>query len=183
MHVLFRTLLAAVLLAGTAVAAQAQNLIQNGSFETPVVAPGTYQEFPVGAAAIPKWEITGEVGSVAVISTTLSGNGFTFQAKSGQQSLDLTGGSNGQTGVQQTVATTPGAAYELTFHVGNVYDLGGAFGSSSTVNVYVNGILLTSVRNAAGKNSNNQVWKKVSVAFQANADTSTGKMRKPVKVR
>ena len=172
MHFIFRVLLAAALLAGTAAAAQAQNLILNGSFETPIVPPGTYQEFPVGSPSIPRWVITGEPGSVAVISTTLSGGGFTFQARSGQQSLDLTGGSNGQTGVQQAVATTIGSLYELTFFVGNVYDLTGIFGASSTVDVYVNGTLLTSVRNVGGRNSPNQVWKKFSATFRANANTS-----------
>jgi hypothetical protein len=77
--------------------------------------------------------------------------GFTWPAAVGQQWLDLTGdGSNSVTGVQQTVATTPGSTYTLTFYVGNPNDPGGPSGTTSTLNVFVNGTQTFSITNLAG---------------------------------
>ena len=71
-----------------------------------------------------------------------------------KQWLDLTGGtSNQQVGVAQSVKTRPGASYRLSFAVGNVVDPAGVFGTSSTVNVLVNGYKVLAATNKRGARS------------------------------
>jgi hypothetical protein len=90
--------------------------ILNGSFETPTVPVGGFTSFASGSNAITDWTVVGPSGSsVAIVSGTFTQFGFTFPAQDSVQWLDLTGiGSNTTAGVQQTVATTPGALYDLS---------------------------------------------------------------------
>jgi hypothetical protein len=101
--------------------------------------------------------------------------GELFPAKDGVQWLDLTGDlSNAVEGVQQTVTTTPGTSYTLSFWVGNVFQPGGAYGTTSTVNVRLGGIggtLLGSFTNSS-TTTGTQVWQQFSTSFTA-AGTST----------
>ena len=60
----------------------------------------------------------------------------------------MTGTSDTATGLQQAVTTTAGHAYCLTFWVGNVYNPGGVYGVDSTINVMVDGKLVTVATNA-----------------------------------
>jgi choice-of-anchor C domain-containing protein len=78
----------------------------DGSFESPAVRPGTFQDFSAGQFIGP-WRVTN--GSVDLI-----GAGF-WQAADGRQSLDLSGGSAG--GVTQTFSTRPGVVYEVIYAV------------------------------------------------------------------
>ena len=73
--------------------------------------------------------------------------------------MDLTGTSKTVTGIAQTVATTPGTSYHLTFWVGNVYDPNGIYGVSSTVKVYLNGILKLTAKNSIHPANHTQAWK------------------------
>ena len=123
------------------------NLIKNGSFEKPAVGPGSYQLFATGQT-FKHWTVVGASGDVATVSGTFTQNGFSFPAKKGIQWLDLTGVSNTPTGVQETITTTAGASYKLTFWIGNVYDPGGIFGTTSTVNVLVDGTTVASDTNS-----------------------------------
>jgi len=52
------------------------------------------------------------------------------------------------TGVQQAVTTTAGHAYCLSFWVGNIYNPGGAYGVDSTINVLMDGNLISVATNA-----------------------------------
>ena len=141
------------LLTASALTAQAANLIANGSFERPIVPAGAYTSFNTGQT-FAGWTVVGATGNVSVVSETYRGNGFTFPPEAGAQSLDLTGaGSNTATGVSQNIATTPGAAYRLTFWVGNVVDPNGTDGATSTVNVLVNGVQVYSATNSLGAGS------------------------------
>jgi hypothetical protein len=101
--------------------------------------------------------------------------GELFPAKDGVQWLDLTGDlSKAVEGVQQTVTTTPGTSYTLSFWVGNVFQPGGAYGTTSTVNVRLGGIggtLLGSFTNSS-TTTGTQVWQQFSTSFTA-AGTST----------
>jgi hypothetical protein len=148
------------------VPAQAQtNLIKNGSFETPIVATGSYELFKTGST-FTGWKVVGAAGNVAIVSGTYTQNGYSFPAESGKQWLDLTGNrSNSATGVAQTVATTPGGRYLLTFYVGNVYDPGGIFGTSSTVKVYVNGVHVLTAKNSLGSGQKKLVWEKFATTI------------------
>lgn len=162
-------LLAAALCAGGS-GAKAANLLGNGDFETPLVPAGSFTLFLNGQAIGP-WTVTGATGNVGVVSGTFSQGGFSFPARSGKQWLDLTGTSNTATGVRQAVATIPGRLYELTFHVGNVKNPGGIFGTTSSVRVLVNGLLLMTAVNTSG--TTKQVWRKFGAAVVASAATTT----------
>jgi hypothetical protein len=112
------------------------NLVVNGGFEDPVVQKGGYSTYATGQS-FGGWQVVG-TGSVSPISGDYAQGGVRFNAHEGKQWLDMTGPmSNQAAGVQQTVKTEPGKAYELAFWVGNVS--GGAWGTTSSVEVLVDG--------------------------------------------
>lgn len=141
-------LIAAVVLAIGTGAAQA-NLLTNGSFETITnfVPDGNdTMTLPVGSTTMTGWTVNGQVSGndgVAWIGPT---NPFGITAQDGSYSLDLTGYTNGPpyAGVQQSVATTSGDAYALTFYLGaditgvGTYSIdacGGSTCQTSSVNI------------------------------------------------
>jgi len=143
---------------------QAQSLIVNGGFETPVVPVASYQLFATGSP-LGKWTVVGQAGDVAVINSQFTGGGFTYNPKAGEQVLDLTGTTRTFTGVQQRVITTPGQSYVLTFWTSNLYNNGG----SSTVEVLVNGV--TAMRATNFSNAGlGQAWKLFRLQFTAPSD-------------
>ena len=145
--------------------AAAPNLIQNGGFEQPVVHAGRYR----ATSWLPGWSSIGpRGGDVAIVSRSFVQARFRFPAQSGQQWLDLTGGTGTyQAGIVQTVKTSKGTSYTLRFWVGNVVNRGGIFGVKSSVAVDINGnqVLLATNTNGAGRASQN--WKAFSVSFVA----------------
>jgi hypothetical protein len=151
----------------------AANLIKDGGFETPKVTVGSYELFTTGETFGKYWTVVGVSGDVGVVSSTFEDAGFTFDAKSGKQWLDLTGNSNTATGVAQTIATTPGSAYTLTFWVGNVNDPGGIFGTTSTVLVLVNGTQVFTAVNSLGAGQAKQVWQKFTTTITASSSETT----------
>ncbi len=163
----------AVLLTASALTAQGANLIKNGGFEKPVLAPGGYKCFKTGQT-FANWTVVGATANVCVINTTYTSDGFTFPAEAGAQSIDLTGsGSNQAEGVSQNIATTPGAAYKLTFWVGNIVDPAGSLGTTSTVNVLVNGVQVYSATNSLGTGSTSVVWQMFTATITSlTAETS-----------
>ena len=153
------------MVASTGAASAVTSLIKNGGFEKPVVPVGSFDLFSTGQT-FSGWHVVGATGSVAPISGQFTSNGFTFDAKSGAQWLDLTGMSNTATGVAQTVPTSAGTTYHLTFWVGNIYDPQGPFGVSSTVKVFVNNVLkLTAVNSMQSASS--QTWKMFTLSIKA----------------
>ncbi|MEV7969312.1 choice-of-anchor C family protein [Sphaerisporangium sp. NPDC088356] len=78
----------------------------NGSFETPVVRPNTFQTFSLGQS-FGAWSVTG--GTVDLV-----GQGF-WQAADGVQSLDLNGSGTGA--VSQTFSTLPLVKYEIGYRL------------------------------------------------------------------
>jgi choice-of-anchor C domain-containing protein len=98
-----RHLLAATLVATLAGGVWAQNLIRNGGFEEGLPL-GSFTYYGRGSTNMPHWEVTGN--SIDHIATY-------WQPGSGGGSLDLNGGNNG--GVKQTIATTPGVTYVVSF--------------------------------------------------------------------
>lgn len=162
----------AALVVGTVIASggtasAATNLVKNGGFEKPVVPAGSFQNFATGQS-FTGWKVVGATGVVSVVSGTFHSQGFTFNAKVGAQWIDLTGpGSKTATGVGQSVATTPGTAYQLTFWVGNINDPGGSFGVSSTVEVFVNGTRKLTAVNSLHPTNHTQAWKKFTLTITA----------------
>jgi hypothetical protein len=149
------------------------NLITNGSFETPTVPVGSFTNFLTGSSLITGWTVVGP--EVSVVSKTFTSAGIVFNAQDGNQWLDLTGDvANAVEGVQQTVATTPGTSYTLSFWVGNVFNPGGIYGTTSTVNVRLGGIAGTLLGSFVNNNmpSGTQDWKQFTTSFTASG-TST----------
>ena len=115
-------------------------IITNGDFEAPLVPAGSFTSFTVGSGSLTGWNVVGPSGqAVSIVSGTFSQNAVSFPAENGSQWLDLTGFNNNSTeGVSQSFTTTSGDIYQLSFLVGNTTG-GGIFGSTSTVNVQLNG--------------------------------------------
>lgn len=160
------TLAISALIAIGGTASATTNLIKNGSFEKPVVPVGGYDLFAPGQS-FAGWRVVGAAGNLGIVSGKYQGDGITFNAKTGAQWTDLTGTSKTVTGIAQTVATTPGTSYHLTFWVGNVYDPNGIYGVSSTVKVYLNGILKMTAKNSIHPANHTQAWKKFTLTITA----------------
>ena len=150
------------------------NLITNGSFETPVVPVGGFTNFFAGSPAITGWTVVGP--EVSVINGNFTSECCTFPAEDGIQWLDLTGDvSNAVEGVQQTVATIAGTQYTLSFWVGNIFDPGGIYGTTSTVDVRLGGIsgaLLGAFANNSTTRGT-QVWQQFTATFTATGSSTT----------
>jgi hypothetical protein len=157
-----------VLACAVAGTARAGNLIKDGSFEKPVVPDGSYQGFNTGDS-FSKWTVVGDAGNVAIISQDFS-YCVALPAKKGIQFLDLTGTSDSATGVQQSIKTTVGSTYSVTFYVGNIVGAGNC-GTTSTVNLVIDGVQVGSFTNR--KDGGQLVWKKFSYPFTAQNATTT----------
>ncbi|MBA3913991.1 MAG: hypothetical protein H0X25_09105 [Acidobacteriales bacterium] len=165
----------------------AQNIITNGSFEMPIVPPGSFTQFVApDTASIPGWNVIGPPGkNVFIGSTTLCDPGppkVCYPAQEGIQFLDLTGaGSNGAEGVEVRtgsvvgVPTTIGEYYQLSYWIGNV-SVGGGFGVKSTVQLSVNNSIPTpdinSLTTPVVNGTANIVWQQVIHVFQATLATT-----------
>lgn len=130
----------------SATAANAANLVGDGGFESPAVPDGSYTAFSSGQS-FANWTVVGP-GNVAVAGIN----------------------SNSATGVQQVVATTPGQTYQLKFWVGNV--IGGVYGTSSTVDVMIDGVQVKVATNSQG-NGTKLTWQRFKLAFMATASSTT----------
>ena len=161
-----RVHLAFVLLCLLAVPAHA-NLLTNGSFETPIVQVGGFTNFVVGSGALTGWTVFGPTGqAVSIVSGSFSQNGVSFPAQDGAQWVDLTGFNNNSTeGVSQSVATTVGHQYQLSYFIGNTTG-GGIFGSTSTVDVLLNGAVAFTDTNSTSSPST-QNWGQFTHTFTA----------------
>jgi hypothetical protein len=149
-------------------------LIANGSFETPIVPIGNFTSFAVGSSGVTGWNVFGPAGAnVAIVNGTFSQNGVTFQAEDGNQWLDLTGdGSNSTEGVSQVVATTIGDQYQLSYFIGNTTGGGGIFGTTSTVDVLLNGALAFTNTNS-NVSPTNLNWEQFTHTFVATGTSTT----------
>ena len=148
------------------------NLITNPSFETPVVPVGSFQLFNTGSAGMTGWTVTGPAGTdVAIVNTTFAQGGITFEAFDGNQWLDLTGfNSNSTEGIAQSVATTVGTNYVLTFYIGNT--TGSGFGPTSTDVLKINGSQVGAFANTnAALTSLN--WRQFTYSFTAATTTTS----------
>lgn len=94
---------------------QAQNLVKNGSFEEGP-ATSTFITVKAGAAVIPQWKVTRE-------NVDYVGPEWPYHPH-GKRSVDLNG-TAGVGAIMQTLHTTPGESYLLTFDIGGNYGCGG----------------------------------------------------------
>jgi len=150
----------------------ASSLIANGGFETDVVPVGSYTSFGCGPT-ITSWTVLCPSGSeVAIVSGSFTQFGFSFPAQEGAQWLDLTGASsNAGEGVEQTVATSAGTVYDLSFWVGNVSNPGGPFGTTSTAEVDINGVFAGLFSNSGGTTT--QTWQQFTLQILATGGSTT----------
>lgn len=144
---------------------------ENGTFLNPVPDPGGFALVDTGER-YGEWRVVGQAGNVSWISGSYQHDGFQFPGPDGVDStwVNLAAISRTATGiVHAPVPTTVGAAYTLTFSVGNLVDSSGYYGSSSTVKVYENSTLLETVTNSDGAGNSRETWKSFSITFNADA--------------
>ena len=150
------------------------NLISNGDFEAPMVPDGGVLNFNSGDSGLTGWTVVGSAPfTIALVSGAYISVGLNFPAEDGHQWLDLTGSgySTGTRGITQTVPTVAGVGYVLSFWVGNIFDPGGNFGTTSTVGVKINGISAGSFTNSAQATPTIS-WEPFSLTFTATASST-----------
>jgi len=138
---------------------QATNLIQNGSFETATVNPGTDTLLNAVSTVITGWTVS--QGSIDYIGTY-------WQASDGGRSLDLQGLASGT--IEQTFNTTIGATYRVTFDLA-----GNPFGGSAIKQMRVSAVGSSAdfSFDITGKSPSNMGWVSKSWDFTANSTTTT----------
>jgi hypothetical protein len=172
MRILTWKLILGILVLVFAASAARANSIVNGGFETPLVPTGFFTNFITGSTSITGWTVVGPEASI--VSGSYASLGFTFPAEDGKQWLDLTGdGTSSVEGVKPTFATTPGTMYNLSYFVGNQVNPGGIWGTTSTVNVLVDGVLIQTSTNSMGTGGTTQVWAQFSTSFVATSSSTT----------
>ncbi len=161
-------LVLAILLAVIAAPLRA-DLIVNGSFETPNVPTGQFLSYVAGSTSIPGWSV---VGTDVVIIDNIVAVGVLFQAQDGQQMIDFTGvlPNSQNTGVVQSVATTVGTDYLLSFYVGSA--MVPNFFFPSTIDLSIDGGPRVSYHNPTAPN-NMVDWLQFSVPFTAQNSVTT----------
>jgi hypothetical protein len=96
------------------------NLISDGEFQDPATVAGSFITFSAGSP-IGAWQSQG--GEILLVNSSYSAFGITFQAQSGSQWLDLSGGSNPSPNarIMQTITTEIGTQYSLAFYLGSAW--------------------------------------------------------------
>lgn len=143
----------------------------DGSFETPVVTPGTFVDVSQGQSIGP-WTVSGLVD--------LIGAGY-WQAADGAQSVDLNGQNTsipGESGaVSQTFTTIPLFAYEVSFALaGNPLSQGDPVAGplTKTGDVLINGQIVKNFSfNVTGKSPTNMGYVTEEFTFLATGTSTT----------
>jgi hypothetical protein len=166
--------LAALVAIGSTFQAAWANLILDGSFETPAVGAGSYVDY--GPGAMGPWTVVGN--DVLLINTTYTepSNGIlAFNAEDGNQSLDLTGAGNTSPndGVEQTIATTPGTQYVVSFWVGAALSNNGSgYYSDPATDLLIDGGPAQSFT-VKPTDSGYVTWQEFASTFTASGPTTT----------
>jgi hypothetical protein len=156
------------------------DLIVNGSFEnassgfSPPTLGGSLQSVPDGSTAMLGWTVFGGPGNDGVAwcpsyNTGPSSNGMI--AQNGIEFLDLTGFFDQKPyfGVSQTLSTTQGQSYILSFYLGNAIQYDGG-NSTIAAQVVAGPVTQTVTDNLAGTAPQ---WTQYSVDFTANSNSTT----------
>lgn len=145
--------------------------INAGSFEeVPNVSNGGFLSWTSGQTITgTNWTVIGSGSpNVSVVSSTFTQQ-FNFPAQDGSHWVDLAGDTSSAVpglGIQQSIATTLGQAYALSFYLGSVNNSGGVFGTTSSVIVKINGISAGAFTTPLGT-GNNQNWTQFTAFFTA----------------
>jgi hypothetical protein len=171
---------ASALIATGAVAA---DLVQNGDFDniggiwTDNTGLGSNDFQTAGGVVIPGWS---NVSGLANEFWVLTPNGYSgLTASPGNSSIyfvDLTGEANSQPfgGLEQTISTTPGSQYVLTFALGagTTWNLGPLAGSALTASATGTSLLASQLFTASTPTTANQ-WQTETLSFTADSATTT----------
>ena len=170
-----KILLATAAIGITTIGAQAQNLIQNGSFESGNFSQNTF--FPDrmslpnnNSTVLANW-VTG-VGSGYLWWLTTPG----FNPQEGNFAIDLDSNlaTDPNSYVEQSFATTIGAQYAVSGYFSSEFN-----GGPATCNLLINGSLIGAVTSGTGSPDtssltfNNLVWQNATFTFTATSTTST----------
>jgi hypothetical protein len=155
--------------------AHAQSYWEDGDFLRPAPKPGTFLLMDSGER-YGVWRVVGASGNAAWTSGSYTHDGFQFLAQGDAQQavtdawVNLAGVSQSASGIaHEPVPTTIGTNYTLSFYVGNMYDPGGVYGTSSTVAVYENSKFLGKFVNNGGQGTKAENWAPFSITFAADA--------------
>jgi PEP-CTERM motif-containing protein len=158
------------------------DVIFSDGFEAPAVThipaasgdSGGYDNYASGSSLGP-WTVVGPAGrtdAVSVVTADFTQNGIAFPAQAGKQWADLAGQeSNGNEGVEIKLSGFLNKAYTVSFWVGNVVDPRLVFGTSTTVNLLIDGQLALSAINTDGAGNSTQVWKQFTYQGFSTSDT------------
>jgi hypothetical protein len=141
------------------------DLIVNGSFENPVVPNGQQQSV---SGSFSGWTVVSD--PVQFFNTNYVESNIRFNAQSGNQAIDVSGYTNTMSdGIQQTVATSIGQRYELSFYVGRAdhFDPGAA-----TVDLSIDGGSRFHYTNT-GPTSRDINWEQFTVDFTATQSSTS----------
>lgn len=144
------------------------DLITNGSFESTVLPPGSNLSVPNGSLVITGWTVLGN--NVALMSSPYTEPPVLFNPHSGNQFVDISGFLNTMSdGIEQTVSTSIGQAYILSFYLGrsDILDPIGAI-----LDLSINGGARVSYTNS-DLTFNGMNWKQFSVNFTATSTSTT----------
>jgi len=147
------------------------NLIADGGFEKPTLPVGSFANFATNQAIGNAWKVLGPAGDPeagALVQTKLKENGITLNAQQGLNSIDVSGAGAQPvgTGVQQTINTTNGHSYLLSFWVGRAHTTPDGLGvqiGSSGVSTFVNNGFTPGAIN----------WKQFTKTFTASGSSTT----------
>jgi hypothetical protein len=154
------------------------NSILDPSFENPVIA-GLFSVLGSGSTFGP-WNVTGATcgtNCVLILNTAYSENTnvgpIQFNAEDGNQAVDITGGGNTlDGGVSQTIATTTGNPFSMSFWVGKQDNRANGYGGPSAIQVFINGVSQGVFSN--NNSTNNQVnWEQFVLNFNAPSSSTT----------
>jgi hypothetical protein len=164
--------LAALMVAGATPALAKTSIPPDGSFEDPLLHGCCTQTFKVGQT-LGTWTVIGPAKSKVVLTSgTLMKGPFLFDAEDGNQWLNIAGKAGA--GVQEDSQIERSVEFTLSYAVGTVYDPTGKNGSSSTVQLIINGNPqppVTAVAVDDGKNR--QQWTRFSTVFTCGCDKVT----------
>ena len=159
------TLLAAAL--AVAAHAGASELITNGSFEAGAIAVNhsdadAQQLWSGDTTTLAGWTVIGGT-DIAWIG---AGNPYAITASHGSNFVDLTGWHDQNTsggGIKQTIATTAGASYTLSFDIGNSNNYN--YGSNDTLFVTAGSVVGQQVSTTIANQPSS--WEHVTLSFVA----------------
>jgi hypothetical protein len=164
----------ACLAIGATSSASAQNLIVNGTFDAPVVPNAGFEVYTPASGSLSGWGVQGT--EVAIVGSSFVEYGVAFVAQSGTQWMDLSGlaAPNTTNGIVQSVATSVGEQYQLSFYLGSAYNGSGPY-LSPTLDLSIDGGTRVSYTNSNIVTNGQMNWQMFTTSFTATSTlTSVG---------